>query len=194
MIGLTDRRAQSGLDRLILFVLALVGILLVAPILLGVAGIDINEEPPPAPEATGEMTALSVQGTAIDDAPSVGVVRVVLSNTGGDPVDMTDFSATWTGGERYALVAAGGGSNADGEFGVGRLAETESDTVLREVGDRGVLTVDLGTDDVEGVAEFGRRLEPGERVSLTVVASDGRTIREELDVPDELPENGTVGL
>lgn len=190
----TDRRGQSGLDRLALFVVSLVAILLVAPTALGFAGVDVREPRSTDGPVAVELTVLGAEGTAVDaNRTSVGAVRLVLTNTGGKDVDMAGFTATWVGNGTYALVPARAETGADGTFAIGRVGD-ETGTVLSEPGDRGVLTFDLGTDDVDGAGEFGGRLRPGETATVTVVARDGTTVTEEVTVPDPLPAGGSVGL
>jgi len=99
-------RAQSGLDRLALFLLAVLLILLVTPTLLWFAGVDIRG-------SAGEdrnrdqpvLTVLGVEGVAVDDdRESIGAVRVTVTNSGGGELDPRDLSATLT------FVADGGAS------------------------------------------------------------------------------------
>jgi hypothetical protein len=99
-------RAQSGLDRLALFLLAVLLILLVTPTLLWFAGVDVRG-------STGEdrnrdqpvLTVLGVEGVAVDDdRESIGAVRVTVTNSGGGELDPRDLSATLT------FVADGGAS------------------------------------------------------------------------------------
>lgn len=189
-----DDRGQSGLDRLVLFVLLLVAILLVAPPALEFGGIDVREPQTGTPVPV-ELTVIGAEGTAIDDGrSSVGTVRVVLANTGQPDVDMSEFTVTWVGNGTHTLVPAGSDREGDGEFTVGRLDDEQSGTVLSSVDERGVLEFDLGTDDVEGIEPFGQRLRPGERVTVTLTTSDGMSETKVLLVPDRLPANGSVSL
>ena len=99
-------RAQSGLDRLALFLLAVLLILLVTPTLLWFAGVDVRG-------SAGEdrnrdqpvLIVLGVEGVAVDDdRESIGAVRVTVTNSGGGDLDPRDLSATLT------FVADGGAS------------------------------------------------------------------------------------
>jgi len=63
--------------------------------------------------------------------------------------------------------------------------------MLNRSGDRAVLTFDLGSDDVEGIDSFGRRLESGDAVTLELTTDSGETDRVRLVVPGSLGgENG----
>jgi hypothetical protein len=175
----TDRqRGQSGLDRLALFVLGVLLVLLVAPTVLGFAGVDIRATP--GDSGPSGLVVLGVEGDAIENG-SVGAVRVVATVAGDGRVAPGTLSARWTADEWYRLAPAGSGG-ADGEF-----------TVEVEEGDRAILTFDLGTDDVAGVGEFGSRLRAGETATLTLIGTDTRITRQVV-VPDPLPAESPVPL
>jgi hypothetical protein len=173
------QRGQSGLDRLALFVLGVLLVLLVAPTVLGFAGIDIRAANP-ADSGPSGLVVLAVEGDSIKNG-SVGEVRVVTTVVGDGRVAPGALSARWTAGEWYRLAPAGSGG-ADGEF-----------TVEIEEGDRAILTFDLGTDDVSGVGEFGSRLRAGETATLTLIGTDTRVTRQ-VQVPEPLPASGPVAL
>jgi hypothetical protein len=186
-----DSRGQSGLDRLAVFVLAVVVVLLVVPAALGLAGIDVRGGGPAGPGADPSLVVLGVAGT-VGENHTVGVVRVVVTNAGGGRIDPATLDATWVGNGTYRLVASGG--DADGTYTVGPVGADRADAVLDEHGDRAVLTFDLGTDDLSGAAEFAGRLEPGETATVTLVAPGGATARADVAVPVSAPAGGTVAL
>ena len=101
-------RAQSGLDRLALFLLAVLLILLVTPTLLWFAGVDVRGSTGEDGDGDGNqpvLTVLGVEGVAVDDdRESIGAVRVTVTNSGGGELDPRDLSATLT------FVADGGAS------------------------------------------------------------------------------------
>jgi hypothetical protein len=182
-------RGQSGLDRLVVFVVAVLAVLLVAPTLLGFVGIDVRERPEGS-DGDVKLTVLDAEGSA--NGTSVGAVRLEVVNTGTASADMSEFTAIWSGSGSYDLVPVGADAAADGEFRAS-LAGGEG-TVLAGVEDRGVLVFDLGSDDVDGVGEFGQRLQPGETVTVTLVAGDGTTVQCGLTVPETVPAEGPVDL
>jgi len=190
-----DRRGQSGLDRLALFVLGVLAFLVVAPVALNAVGLDVRSAPAPivggeeSPEP-GELVVLSATGGAIDgDRSSIGTVEVVVTATGG-PVDLSGLTVTWLNGSPQHLVpAAGGVGGADGVF---RLERDGTGTL--ETDERAVLTFDPGTDDVDGLAEFGRRPLAGHNVTLLLGGAGGERIDLRLRVPERLPAGGSVSL
>lgn len=191
-------RGQSGLDRLMLFVFAVVVIVLVVPFVLGLGGVDVrggnlDSGGTPTPNAAagpGSVIVLGATGEAGPDG-SVGVVRVAITKNGtGAPVDAGKLTATWTNGGSYSLVAEeSGGSGADGAFGLDVTGLSESGTVLNQTGDRATLTFDLGRDDVDGVPEFGQRLQPGSTVTLWLTPDGGTTTTVTLSV-SQTPDDG----
>ncbi|MEF8783293.1 MAG: hypothetical protein V5A39_02300 [Haloarculaceae archaeon] len=195
MSGQTTRRGQSDLVRLALFVLAVFLVVLVTPFVLQFAGIDVRG---PQDEGAGEsaqLTVLGTEGGAIDgERASVGEVRVVVTNTGGGEVDPADLSVTWVGNGSYDLVAAGTDRDADGTFTVRPLDESRDDAVLRDHGDRAVLTFDLGDDDVAGADEFGSRLRAGETATVSLTSPGGATVTTGLFAPDPLPDGDGITL
>ncbi len=191
--GHTDR-AQSGLDRLALFLLALFLVLLVTPTVLGFAGVDVRESGESADEEAPTLTVLGIEGVAVDgDRESVGAVRVTVTNAGGGAIDPREMTATLVGNGTYELVAAGEDGTADGSFAV-ESTDEDDDPVLRGHTERAVLVVDLGTDDVADTREVGERLGAGDSATLTFVTSDGASVRLVLSPPEPLPETGSVAL
>ncbi len=188
-----DTRGQSGLDRLMLFILFLVAVAAITPFVFGLGGLDVRgtedassgTPTPTGPAADDGLVVLSATGeTAGFGGNSIGVVRVVVTKTGGESLDTAAMTATWvdTGGS-YVLTAGGeSASGADGEF------------AIEEADSRAVLTVDLGRDDTDDVGEFGRRLEGGETVTLSLTTGDGQTATVTLDVPESLDGEESVPL
>jgi hypothetical protein len=190
--GHRANRAQSGLDRLALFLFALFFLLLVTPTVLGFAGIDVRESGEADDEAP-TLTVLGIEGVAVDgERESVGAVRVTVTNAGGGAIDPRDMTATLVQNGTYDLVSADGES-ADGTFTV-ETDDGDDDPVLREHTDRAVLVVDLGTDDVAEAQEVGERLRAGDSATLTFVTGDGASVRLVLSPPEPLPETGSVAL
>jgi len=201
-----DTRAQSGLDRLVLFILVLVVGVAAVSFLLGLGGVDVRApqndtaattettETPPDPtrlivlDATGQTDGFG------DD--TVGVVRVTVTRNGsGKSIDTGSLFATWHNGGYYTLVPAGTDSgNVDGSFAVSLRGPSGSETELAEVGDRATLTFDLGADDVDGAAEFGSELSAGEELTLQLTTESGETTTVTLTVPDNLGEKSRVDL
>jgi len=197
MTGKSRTRGQSGLDRLLLFVVLVIVLVVVAPTLLGFAGVDVR------PDGTGQaapaehdLTILAARGGAVDErSGTVGAVRLVVSpQPGREPVDLSQGTAVWIGEETVDLVPVGTGSgDADGQYGV--TGGGGEGPVLQSPTDRGVLQFDLGTDDVAEVPEFGDRLEPGETATVVLVTPAGETISRQVRVPRELPDDADeVGL
>lgn len=193
--GESTNRGQSGLDRLALFLLAVFLVLLVAPTVLGFAGVDVYDPEEPEPAEPPKLTVLGIEGGAIDEnRSSIGTVRVVVTNAGGGEIDPGELSATWVGNGSYDLAAGGADTSADGTFAVRPGNESSSSVVLRDHTDRAVLEFDVGTDDIEGAREVGQRLASGESATLTLVTSDGASVRLALSPDGRLPENGSVPL
>jgi hypothetical protein len=176
-----------------LFVLFLVAVVAVTPFVFGLGGIDVRATEdansatptPTGPAADDGLVALSATGeTAGFGGERVGVVRVVVTKTGATSLDTAAMTATWVdAGGSYVLTAAGeGASGADGEFSV------------EEAHGRAVLTFDLGRDDADSVGEFGRRLEAGGTVTLSLTTSDGKTTTVTLEVPESLGDKASVPL
>lgn len=192
-----NTRGQSGLDRLVIFVLLLVAVVFVTPFVLGLGGIDVqgadtNESAltPTNSDRDAGVFVLEASGETRDS--SVTVVRVVVTKDGsGRPIDAGRLSATWIGNGSYTLAANESGTRADGTFGV---TGSGNGTVLNQSGDRATLVFDLGTDDVDGVEEFGRPLSGGEAVTLLLATESGETTTVTLHVPGSLDDGETVAL
>lgn len=197
MIAAPRGRGQSGLDRLLLFVVLAIALVIIAPHVLGLAGIDVSGDGsgPTAPP-DHDLAILAARGEAVDASePSVGAVRLVVSpEPGREPVDLRAGTAIWIGEETFDLVPVGsGGDDADGRYGVAAV-DGES-AVLERPTDRGTLRFDLGTDDVPDVPEFGDRLAAGETATVVLVTPRGETVSRQLTVPSDVPAGAAeVGL
>jgi hypothetical protein len=205
---MTNTRAQSGLDRLMLFLVFLVAVVALTPFLFGLGGVDLRAgtgsggtaTPTPAPTDNGVFVLGATGETGGFGEDTVGVVRVAVTKNGTGPaVDFSSVIATWIGpdGSHVLSAASGDGSESsggDGRFAVEVTGPSASGTILNQSGDRAVLTFDLGTDDVEGIPEFGERLESGDTVTLTLTTAGGVTARTTLEVPDSLGAESTVSL
>lgn len=191
---MADRRGQSGLDRLVLFVLGVLVFLVVTSIALNAVDpefqsvplVDGGDKAPP-----GELVVLSTAGEAVDEnRSSIGAVEVVVTATGG-PINLSGLTVTWLDGDPQHLVpASGSAGDADGVF---RL-ERDGTGIVLETDERAVLTFDPGTDDVDGLAEFGRRPAAGHNVTLVVGGAGEGRVDLRLRVPEQLPAGGSVSL
>jgi len=200
------QRGQSGLDRLLVFVITAVVIVAVLPTVLGFAGIDVRPPETETPEPTratptpepASLQVLNVSGeTGGPENETIGVVRVTVTKAGSSAsVDAADVTATWARDDVSTLVAAVTDRGAtDGTFGVeiSRISNS-SGLVLAETGDRATLTFDLGDDDVPDVAEFGTVLAPNESVDVVLATGAGETTTVSIEVPDSLEGKSVVGL
>jgi archaellin len=200
------QRGQSGLDRLLVFVITAVVIVAVLPTVLGFAGIDVRPPGTETPEPTratptpepASLQVLNVSGeTGGPENETIGVVRVTVTKVGSSAsVDAADVTATWARDDVSTLVAAVTDRGAtDGTFGVeiSRISNS-SGLVLAETGDRATLTFDLGDDDVPDVAEFGTVLAPNESVDVVLATGAGETTTVSIEVPDSLEGKSVVGL
>jgi archaellin len=190
----TDGRGQSGLDRLVLFVLAVVVVLLVVPVGLGAVGLDVRGSDGSDTGGPARLTVLGAAGDTAGGNSTVGTVRIVVSNTGGGRIDPSRLTATWVGNGTYRVVAADASGDADGSFTVEPLDPDRGGAILDDHSDRAVLTFDLGTDDVRGAAEFANRLRPGGTATVSLTTPDGSTARAELTVPAPLPTDSRFAL
>lgn len=190
MTGPSRDRSQSGLDRLLLFVVLVVVLVVVAPYVLGFVGVDVREDEVPDGVAAPDhdVSILAVRGEAIDtDRSSVGAVRLVVSpSPGREPVDLREGTAIWIGDRTYDLAPAGAtAEEADGQYQV--EAADGGSPVLESPTDRGVLRFDLGTDDVAEAEEFGDRLATGETATVVLVTPRGETLTRRVTVPERIP-------
>ena len=79
MSAQTTRRGQSDLIRLGLFVLAVFLVVLLTPIVLQFAGVDVRGPEDGRPGDSTQLTVLGTEGGAIDsERTSVGEVRLVV--------------------------------------------------------------------------------------------------------------------
>ena len=195
-----DTCAQSGIDRLMLFVLAVLVVVFATPFVLGAAGIDVRAPPAGGTAGTASPPALVVletSGTAVDVSdPSVGVVRMVVTTSGDQPLDLSDATISWSdGGGAYTLVhTSGAGQAADGQFSASLVRANRTGTTLSQWSDRGVLRFDLGSDNIGGIDEFGTRLQPGETVTVRLTTAAGQTTTTNLTVPGQISSGGTIPL
>lgn len=188
-----DTRGQSGLDRLVLFLVFVVAVAAITPFVFQLGGTDVrgasdadNVTPTPTGPATDDgIVVLTKTGeTSGFGEDTIGVVRVVITKTSVKPLDTASMTVDWIDADgNYILVEAGNeASGADAKFSV-----DESDG-------RAVLTFDLGSDDADGVEEFSRRLEAGETVTVALTTGDGKTTTVTLNVPESLGEHSRVQL
>lgn len=197
-----DTRAQSGLDRLVLFLVFLVVVVAITPLVFGLGGVDLRagagtsaaSAPTPGPTDPGVIVLGATGETGGFGEDTVGVVRVVVTKNGTGPaVDAASLTANWVGPDGGYVLSASGESG-DAQFAVEVTGPSDAGTVFEQSGDRAVLTFDLGSDDVEGVGEFGRRLESGDTVRLELTTDSGETARTTLEVPSGLGGEDTVRL
>ena len=194
-------RGQSGLDRLLAFVIAAVVLVAVLPTVLGVAGIDVRQGDNRAGPATptpepASLQVLNVSGVANPDSRSIEAVRITITKVGSSAsVDAADITATWADRGTYYLTAVQQGERSDGAFGVNVTHVSDaSGFVLAETGDRATLTFDLGRDDVAGVPEFGTALAEGGSADVILATADGETTTVSVEVPASLAGKRVVGL
>lgn len=184
----TDR-GQSGLDRLLVFVLAVVVLLVVTPHVLGLVGVDVGPGPggPPSADEAHDLVILEARGTAVDaGAGTVGAVRLVVTPAANRaPVDLGEGLAIWVADRSYYLGPDGANAGLEGTY---RASVIDGDGRTLETAEaRGELLFDLGdTDDVADVPEFGSRLRAGETVSVTLVTPGGETLTRRLTVPEQV--------
>lgn len=173
-------RAQAGLDRLVLFVILVLVLLYVGPMVLGYAGIDVREgaehddfrEFLSYGEPVYDIEVLGSSLGAIDDTNgTAGAVEVtVTSGPGQTALNLNQLQLTWVGDETYSLRSAESGGG-DGTF---TVSVEGGGTIIDDSSPVGVVTVDLGTDDVRNARPVGDRLGPGETGSLIVETPDGQ--------------------
>ncbi len=188
-------RAQSGLDRLGLFLLAVLLFLLVTPTVLGFAGVEVRESDDETDqEGAPVLTVLGVEGVAVDeDRESIGAVRVTVTNAGGGAIDPRELSATLVHDGTHDLVGPGTDATADGTLAVD-ATDGDGGPLLQSHTDRAVIVVDLGTDDAGDAQAVGERLRAGESATLTFVTGDGASVKLVLSPPGTLPAEGSVTL
>jgi hypothetical protein len=182
-------RGQADIWRLLAVILGVTIVLAVAPAALGFAGIDVREdssEDDPRDE-DGSLLVVSSVGTDIDDnRTSLGVVELLVTPAGGS-VDIDTVTVTWNGTDGPELTPVGVDAG-DASFGV----ELPRGERIVEPGEQALLRVDLGTDDIDDVQQFGERLEPGDTVTVTVRTDAGMETTETFTVPDPLPSGTAV--
>jgi archaellin len=126
---------------------------------------------------------------------TVGVVRVVVTKDGTGPaVDAASITANWVGPDRGYALSTGGGNGADAEFAVAVTGPSDDGPLLTQPEARATLTFDLGSDDVEGIGAFSRRLESGDTVTLELTTDSGKTERVTFTVPGSLGAKSSVQL
>lgn len=185
----TTERGQSGLDRLLVFVIAVVVILVVTPHVLGLLGVDVGpgSTGPPAAGGDHDLVILEARGTAVDaSAGTVGAVRLVVTPAPNrEPVDLGEGMAIWVADRSYYLGPDGADAGLEGTY---RASAIDGDGQTLDTPEaRGELLFDLGnTDDVPNVPEFGSRLRPGETVAVTLVTPEGQTLTRQLTVPEQV--------
>lgn len=198
-----DTRAQSGLDRLIVFIMFLVVLVAITPLMFELGGVDLragtsqDTTPAPTPEPADPgvvvLGATGETGGFGDD--TVGIVRVVVTRNGTGPaVNAASVTVTWVGPDRSYALSPEGTSGGDAQFAVNVTGPSDSGTLLNQSGDRATLTFDLGSDDVAGIPEFGPRLESGDTVTLALTTDSGNTARTTLVVPGSLGAASSVRL
>lgn len=203
---MNSARGQSGLDRLLVFVVAAIVVVAALPTVLGFAGIDVRPAPEnttsetpstPTPEPAS-LVVLNASGIALDEAnQTVGAVTLTVTKAGSSAsVDVGDVTATWANGGVYTVVAPESErATADATFGVDvQHISNSSGVVLAETGDRATLTFDLGADDVDDVPEFGDELDPGDSVDVVLATGAGETTTVSIAVPESLDGKAIIGL
>lgn len=182
----TPDRSQSGLDRLLVFVVAVVVVVFLVPHLLGLVGIDVRGPADPGTPSDHDLTVLAVQGEAIDDG-SVGQLRVVVAPAHDRaPVDLREGSVIVGTSAVYSLAPAGTDTtDADGTYTAAAIDGGGS--VLESPTDRGVIRIDLGTNNVADAAEVGERLGPGQGATITLVSPRGERLTRHVVVPESVP-------
>lgn len=192
---MNDSRGQSGLDRLLGFVLVVAVLVALLPTILGFVGVDVRPDDLPGtePETTPTPEPATLQvlagsgNTTEKGIESVGVVQLTVTKVGSrDSIDLANASVTWVGTEKVYYLAPTGKSNlnTNRRFAVSVThVGSGGETVLNQTGDRATLTFDLGTDDVADLPEFGERLRPGDTVEIQFSTGEGTTTNHTITVP-----------
>jgi hypothetical protein len=190
---MTERsRGQADIWKLLAAIIAVTVVLALVPAALGFAGIDVREDSSDDSDTgedlgDGSPLVVSSFGTDIDDnRSSIGVVELLVTPAGGS-VDIDTVTVTWNGTDGPELTPVGIDAG-DASFAV-ELPRGERRV---EPGEQALLRFDLGTDDIEGLEQFGERLEPGETVTVTVRTDAGTETTETFTVPDPLPSGTAI--
>ncbi len=171
-----------------------------------------NDSPRPGATATTTaeptgLRAVSAVGTNID-GKYVGTVRLTVEKRAETPaVDLSAIKVTWTdpGGEYRVVANTVDSSKAHGHFGIVTADGTTpaAETVIESTDERYQLVFDLGRDQatvddprpgVGGLASFGRRVEAGWAIDLSMTTGDGRTSETRLIVPEAVGGRNSVTL
>lgn len=191
--GSRRQRGQAGLDKLVVFIVAVLGLLLVLPTVLGLAGIDVvdgGDSEPTDPEgvvvagdAEGPVQILGARGTTISSSQgTVGTVELTVApaETEGT-VDLREYTVRLLTDRSYSLLPEGT-EGGDGTFVV-------ENPVLANPGNQTTIRIDLiGTSAIEGP------LKAGQSATVVLVGPNGSSVEHELTVPEPLPDGQSVRL
>lgn len=197
-----SNRARIGVGTLVVFLSMALVASIAAGVLIDATGVLEGQAPgtetdsgSPAPDG---LLVIGQTGTHFEGGVVGAVNLTVAAGPGADPIDLRDATVSWVGPSgaydvRHREASATG---AGPTFRVTPLGGGDgSPSVLEGPDDRAVLTFDLGeTDDVPGVAEFGRGLEAGTVVKVTLSTGDGRTTATRLEVPRSIGDRTVVVL
>ena len=181
-------RGQSGIDRLLFFIVGVVLLVAVLPFVLQFAGTPVR-----GPAATGdagsdatELRILAVQGADVKNDGSIGSLRVVVTGTGGaDTFNLQSATLIYSADRAYHLFATSGNANGDGVFRASADGPDAEDAAITGPLARGVFTVDLGSNEVPRIPSVGQRLRPGQQVTVTVIAPGGAAVTRNVTVPED---------
>ncbi|MCL9814638.1 archaellin/type IV pilin N-terminal domain-containing protein [Natranaeroarchaeum aerophilus] len=186
-----ERRAQIGVETLIVFIAMVLVAAIAATLLLNTAGFLQNQATTTAQDAqdqvSNQVLIISSVGAISDDGGdnAIGEVRVsVMQSPGAGEIDLGGSSIEYIGpdGQETLIYAESGADAAAGTFGVRDIRDGDTVPVLTERKDRYVVSIDLTDDDTSDL----RYLEPGESATLRIVTPAGSEAVEILNAPQSL--------
>ncbi|QSG03607.1 archaellin/type IV pilin N-terminal domain-containing protein [Natranaeroarchaeum sulfidigenes] len=183
-----ERRAQIGVETLIVFIAMVLVAAIAATLLLNTAGFLQNQASTTAQDAqdqvSNQVLIISSVGEISEDGGdnAIGEVRVsVMQSPGAGEIDLGGSSVEYVGPDGQETLIYDESPDV-GEFGVEDVRNGDTVPVLTERQDRYVISVELTDDDTSDL----RYLEPGESATLRIVTPAGSEAVEILNVPQSL--------